>query len=47
MTRRTFLGGAFLAGAAARALAASTPGPDFRLTDVTACLLYTSDAADE
>src|ERR1019366_4135759 len=36
VTRRTFLGGAFLGGAAARALAASAPGPDFRLTDVTA-----------
>ena len=35
MTRRRFLGGAFLGGAAARALAANPPGLDFRLIDVT------------
>jgi hypothetical protein len=36
VTRRTLLGGAFLGSAAARALAATPPGLDFRLTDVTA-----------
>ena len=36
MTRRGFLGGAFLGSAAARALAAGAPDPGFRLTDVTA-----------
>src|SRR5450759_4225467 len=36
MTRRQFLGGALLGSPAARALAASAPGLDFRLTDVTA-----------
>ena len=36
MTRRTFVGGALLGSAAARALAANPPGLDFRLTDVTA-----------